>query len=108
MPNSFFSFKKFTVFHDKCAMKVGTDGVLLGAWATSDRCQTILDLGTGSGLIALMLAQRYPLARIDAIDIDADAVEQAILNFSQSPFATRVQAHHSAVQDFFAIWATRV
>ena len=57
MRNKYFKFKQFTVFHDKCAMKVGTDGVLLGAWATIENCQSILDVGTGSGLIALMAAQ---------------------------------------------------
>ena len=77
-----FRFKQFTVWHDRCAMKVGTDGVLLGAWApansfTHNPLTRILDIGTGSGLIALMLAQRFPEASIDAIDIDEAAVEQA-------------------------------
>ena len=92
MASPCFRFKQFTVYHDKCAMKVGTDGVLLGAWAPidrfTDRTQTvsltehrpnyrILDIGTGSGLIARMLMQRCPKAHIDAIDIDPDAAEQA-------------------------------
>ena len=74
MPKSSFKFKQFTIFHDKCAMKVGTDGVLLGAWAPADKAKRILDVGTGTGLIALQLAQRNPHARITAIEID-DAME---------------------------------
>ena len=76
MSNPFFQFKQFTIRHDKCAMKVGTDGVLLGAWAGTESCNRILDIGTGTGLIALMLAQRSKAA-IDAIDIEADACLQA-------------------------------
>ena len=76
MSNPFFQFKQFTIRHDKCAMKVGTDGVLLGAWAGTESCSRILDVGTGTGLIALMLAQRSK-AVVDAIDIDADACLQA-------------------------------
>ena len=68
MSNPFFQFKQFTIRHDKCAMKVGTDGVLLGAWAGIESCNRILDIGTGTGLIAMMLAQRSK-AVIDAIDI---------------------------------------
>ena len=68
-----FTFKQFVVKQDKCAMKVGTDGVLLGAWAKGG-CR-ILDIGTGTGLIALMMAQRFPAAHIVAVDIDANAVE---------------------------------
>ena len=75
MANPYFSFKQFTVFHHKCAMKVGIDGVLLGAWTDIGNADSILDIGAGTGLIALMLAQRSN-ARIDAIDIDADAVVQ--------------------------------
>ena len=77
----YFRFKQFTVWHDRCAMKVGTDGVLLGAWAGQERLgktqenppRNILDIGTGSGLIALMLAQRFPKARITGIDCDRPA-----------------------------------
>ena len=64
MPNPYFQFKQFTIWHDKCAMKVGTDGVLLGAWAEVGNPQQILDIGTGTGLIALMLAQRNPLSQV--------------------------------------------
>ena len=77
MSNPFFKFKQFTVRHDKCAMKVGTDGVLLGAWCDISSNKYILDVGTGSGLIALMVAQRNSSAEIDAIEIDEMACEQA-------------------------------
>lgn len=90
MSNPYFRFKQFTVFHDKCAMKVGTDGVLLGAWACVDNAVEILDVGTGTGLIALMMAQRNPLAKVAAIDIDAHAVEQAKENAKNSPFSDRI------------------
>ena len=89
MPNPYFLFKKFTVYHDRCAMKVGTDGVLLGAWADVSTSTHILDIGTGTGLIALMLAQRCP-ATITAIDIDTDAVSQATDNVLHSPWVERI------------------
>lgn len=90
MPNPFFSFKKFTVYHDRCAMKVGTDGVLLGAWANLSNSQYVLDIGTGTGLITLMLAQRNENIQITAIDIDQEAVEQAEENFISSPWKDRI------------------
>lgn len=89
MANPYFQFKKFTVWHDRCAMKVGTDGVLLGAWADPSGAARILDVGTGTGLIALMLAQRSE-AWIDAIDIDRTACGQAEENIRNSPFAGRI------------------
>ena len=105
MSSPFFRFKQFTVWHDRCAMKVGTDGVLLGAWADSMRnaqcvMRNVLDIGTGSGLVALMLAQRFPTAQIDAIDIEPQAVEQAQYNFAESPWAERLNAHLAALQDW--------
>ena len=99
MSNPYFQFKQFTIRHDKCAMKVGTDGVLLGAWANVARCNRILDIGTGTGLIALMLAQRCE-ADIDAIDIDADAYLQTQENAEASPFTGRIHATHAALADF--------
>ncbi len=90
MSTPFFHFKKFTVRHDRCAMKIGTDGVLLGAWSAVANRQRILDVGTGTGLIALMMAQRNPTARITALEIDPDASLQARENVSASPWADRV------------------
>lgn len=95
MSNSFFSFKKFTVFHNRCAMKVGTDGVLLGSWCDIQDGWSVLDVGTGSGLIALMLAQRATAA-IDAIDIDFQACEQALENIRNSIFNHRIQVYHTS------------
>ena len=96
----FFKFRQFTIWHDRCAMKVGTDGVLLGAWAGQDRPGEILDIGTGSGLIALMLAQRFPQARITGIDCDRDAVMQARENFAGSPWSGRLRAIHTSLQNY--------
>ena len=79
-------------------MKVGTDGVLLGAWATGG--SSILDVGTGTGIIALMLAQRCPQARVTALDIDEGAVRQALHNVAQSPFADRIEVLQVSVQAF--------
>lgn len=84
MANDYFKFRQFTVRQDRCAMKVGTDGTLLGAWVRGGR--TILDIGTGTGLIALMVAQRFPEAHVFGIDIDHEAVVQAKENVADSPF----------------------
>lgn len=99
MSNPYFKFKQFTVWHDKCAMKVGTDGVLIGAWCACDGAERILDIGCGTGLIALMLAQRTD-ALIDAIDIDADACLQARENVARSPFAGKIRVVHADLARF--------
>lgn len=83
-------------------MKVGTDGVLLGAWAGLQNANTALDIGTGTGLIALMLAQRSQQVMVDAIDIDKDAYEQAKENASQCSWFDRIAVHHCSIQDFAA------
>ena len=88
----FFRFKQFSVVNDRTAMKVGTDGVLLGAWCPVEGTRRVLDVGTGCGVIALMVAQRNPSAIIDAIDIDHDAIEEAKLNFENSPWSERLMA----------------
>ena len=100
MSNPFFKFKQFTIRHDKCAMKVGTDGVLLGAWCDISSNKYILDVGTGSGLIALMVAQRNSSAEIDAIEIDEMACEQAKENVQSSPFNKQISVIHSDFNDF--------
>ena len=92
MANDYFRFKQFTIWQSRCAMKVGTDGTLLGAWASGGR--QVLDIGTGTGLIALMMAQRFPDAQVKGIDIDADAVGQARENVAQSLFSDRVTIDH--------------
>lgn len=99
MPNPYFRFKQFTIYQDRCAMKVGMDGVLLGAWASIDNAQRILDVGTGTGLIALMLAQRSS-ALIDAVEIDQAAAHQAQDNVRRSPWAERIRVHPTAVQAY--------
>ena len=81
-------------------MKVGTDGVLLGAWAGQGSPASVLDIGTGSGLIALMLAQRFPEARVTGIDIDRDAASQARENFGKSPWENRMRAVNLSLQEF--------
>ena len=93
-----FTFKKFSIAQDRCAMKVGTDGVLLGAWATGGN--RILDVGTGTGVIALMMAQRFHNSFIEAIDIDMDACKQASENVSASPFAAQISVKHISLQDY--------
>lgn len=100
MSNPYFRFKKFTVWHDRCAMPVGTDGVLLGAWADLGHAGRILDVGTGSGLIALMAAQRNESALVTGIDVDEGAVLQAAGNVAASPFADRVEILHGDVRSF--------
>jgi len=99
MPNNYFKFKKFTINQDKCAMKVGTDGVLLGAWVNCENANSVFDIGTGTGLIALMIAQRSK-ARIDAIEIDKVASEQAQENVMNSPWAEKINIEHKSLQDF--------
>lgn len=96
-----FKFKQFTIHQDRTAMKVGTDGVLLGAWAPiAPTAQCILDIGTGTGLIALMLAQRYPSLNITAIDIDKSSIEQATENIKNSLFAQYITTHHTSLQSY--------
>jgi tRNA1Val (adenine37-N6)-methyltransferase len=92
-----FRFKHFKVEQDLCAMKVGTDGVLLGAWARGG--EQVLDVGTGTGLIALMMVQRYPEARVTALDIDEGAVRQATINVEQAKVKDRIRVVQQRVQE---------
>jgi tRNA1Val (adenine37-N6)-methyltransferase len=93
-------FQQFVVRDDACGMKVGTDALILGAWAGESMTNPtqILDVGTGSGILALMLAQRFPSARVDAVELEPDAAAQAIENAAQSPFADHIVVHSQAVQ----------
>ena len=96
-----FSFKQFLVKQDQCAMKIGTDGVLLGAWTPIENNPfSILDIGTGTGIIALMLAQRSSAQQIDALEIDDDAYEQSVDNFENSPWSDRLFCYHAALDEF--------
>ena len=94
-----FYFKQFTIHQDRCALKVGTDGVLLGAWTDCSGAKSILDIGSGTGVISLMLAQRSA-ANINAIEIDKDAAEQCAENFQNSNWKERLEVIHSSVQDY--------
>lgn len=120
MPKPHFQFKQFAIWHDKCAMKVNTDGILLGAWADITAAQHILDVGTGSGLIALMLAQRsqrtppsimtstdsnstaspLPTSRIYGVELDSDAAQQAQENFDRSPWRDNLIAVQADITDW--------
>lgn len=96
-----FQFKQFAIQQEKAAMKVGTDGVLLGAWAPIENDPyRILDIGAGTGLIALMLAQRTDAPHIEALEIDADAHEEAVGNFEASPWNDRLFCFHASLDDF--------
>lgn len=99
MADDFFTFKQFRVLHRKSIMKVGTDGVILGAYADCSNARRILDIGTGTGLLYLMLAQKCN-AIIHGIDINEEAVAIARFNAAQSPWANRIEIFHSSVQDF--------
>jgi len=95
MSNPYFKFKKFIVWHDKCAMKVGTDGVLLGAWASASHVRRVLDVGTGTGLIALMVAQRFEQAKVIGIEVDESAFFQACDNVNASAWSHRIEIVHA-------------
>lgn len=95
-----FNFKQFTVHQDKCAMKIGTDGVLLGAWANPKNAFSILDIGSGSGIISLQMAQKTYAEVVDAIEIDADAFEQTVENFERSDWGDRLFCYHASLQEF--------
>lgn len=95
-----FQFKQFSVAQDKCAMKVGTDGILLAAWARVGEGDQILDIGTGTGLMGLLLAQRQAGASVIGVEIDQDAASQAEINVKNSPFEQRMKVVASSIQDF--------
>ena len=96
-----FQFKQFSVAQDRCAMKVGTDAVLLGAWSALDHMpNTILDIGSGTGILALIMAQRSTAELIDALEIDADAYEQCVHNFETSDWGDRLFCYHASLDEF--------
>ncbi len=102
MANNYFQFKQFTIHQEKSAMKVGTDGVLLGAWADCQKAAQILDIGTGTGLIAIMLAQRSD-AIIDAVELENNAACEAELNASACKWKNRIIVCNKSIQQFAAI-----
>ena len=95
-----FQFKQFTIGQDRCPMKVGTDGILLGAWADVSDVKTALDIGTGTGLIAIMLGQRAPEASIHGVDIDEQSCRQAKDNARAAPWSGRLDIYHQSIQEF--------
>jgi len=97
--NTYFHFKQFSIIQEKSAMKVGIDGVLLGAWVDIENCQRILDIGAGTGLISIMLAQRSQ-AEIDAVEIDQNAFEEACFNVKNSPWPEKIQVKYCSFQDY--------
>ncbi len=104
------TFKQFVVHDDACGMKVGTDALLLGSWAgackesSAEPISEVLDIGTGSGILAMMLAQRFPAAHVHAVELEPDAAKQASENAKRSPFGDRITVHHRAFQG----WEGRV
>lgn len=102
MRNTHFQFKQFALLQDKAAMKLGTDSVLLGCFTKVSKAECILDIGTGTGILALMMAQKSN-ALIDAVEIDQEAFKQAAQNAIESPWHDRVKIHHTAIQNFQAL-----
>lgn len=99
--NNYFKFKEFTIEQEHCAMKVGTDGVLIGAWAAVGAGRT-LDIGCGSGLISLIIAQRESKAKITAIDLDEGAIKQSEININNSDWSDRIEVKQISLQEFTA------
>ena len=96
-----FTFKQFSVNQDRCAMKIGTDGVLLGAWTPLiNNPFNVLDIGAGTGILSLMLAQRSNAEQIDAIEIEEDAYEQCVENFETSPWGDKLFCFHAGLDEF--------
>ena len=97
--NKYFQFKQFRIVQEQSAMKVGVDGVLLGAWADVQGAKRILDIGSGTGMIALMMAQRNPTAIIDAVEIELEAFHESLFNVQQSPWSERINIECCSFQE---------
>ncbi len=104
MEKDSFSFKQFAIRQDRCAMKVGTDGVLLGAWAQCPPGADVLDIGSGTGLLTLMMAQRFPHAHVNGMELDLQATLQAVENLRYSPFDARVTVSNCDVREIGGHW----
>ncbi len=102
MQGSIFTFKHFSISQSLCAMKVGTDGVLIGAWADSDNRDTILDIGSGTGLISLMLGQRFQQSSVTGVEIDPSAYTESLLNIRLSGWGGRIEILNQSIQEFAA------
>ena len=103
MKNKKFQFKEFEVSHSKSAMKIGTDGVLLGAWTKIDEnVNSVLDVGAGTGILALQMAQRSFAETIDAVEINPDAFEECVNNFENSPWGDRLYCYHASFTEFYS------
>jgi len=101
MPKSFFQFKQFGVYQDNCAMKISTDGVLLGAFSGKGSPKQVLEIGIGTGVVSLMMAQRFPKAVFTGLEIDQEACLQASSNAGNSPWGNRINFFHQSFQDFY-------
>lgn len=102
MPKPSFKFEQFTIHQDRCALKVGTDAVLFGSWVSFAGAERILDIGTGTGVLALIAAQRAPNAMVDAVEIDDPSAEQAKENAAASPWPDRIRVHRLDVRRMHA------
>jgi len=100
MSSDIFKFKQFQIAQEQCSMKIGTDGVLLGAWVSTEGANSVLDIGTGSGVIALMVAQRTKAAKISAVEIDEKSFNQAKQNIDNSPWSSRMDLYNNTIQDY--------
>lgn len=98
--NTYFQFKQFRIEQAHTAMKVSTEACILGAWTFAENPQKILDIGTGTGLLSLMLAQRFPSSQIESVEIESNAFQQAQQNVSRSPFYANIRLYHTSIQDF--------
>ena len=103
MPNSWFQFKQVTIHQDKCAMKIGTDSILLGAWADTENTSSILDIGAGTGILSITLAQKTTNTNITGIEIDEDSVLQAQQNVINSPWSDRIKIIKCSLQEFKSV-----